>query len=137
MTDLRLLQHRAADGSRSVILAEGDTAHFLPGVTSVRELAQRAIAAGETLADTARACGQGADVDIRAEFDAGRLLAPIDPADAAHLILSGPGLTPLGSAEGPAKMHPEASATEQQTHSKPMLMESLQGTNHATGQGAA
>src|SRR3546814_16886269 len=107
MTDLRLLQHRAADGSRSVILAEGDTAHFLPGVTSVRELAQRAIAAGETLADTARACGQGADVDIRAEFDAGRLLAPIDHADAAPLTLSGTGLTNPGSPEGRDKMHRE------------------------------
>ncbi|WOF42903.1 FAH family protein [Sphingopyxis indica] len=134
MTYLRLLQHRAADGSRSVILAEGDTAHFLPGVTSVRELAQRAIAAGETLADTARACGQGADVDIRAEFDAGRLLAPIDHADAAHLILSGTGLTHLGSAEGRDKMHREAAASEKQTDSMRMFLEGLEGGKPAPGE---
>jgi len=134
MTYLRLLQHRAADGSRSVILAEGDTAHFLPGVTSVRELAQRAIAAGETLTDTARACGRGAGVDIRAEFDAGRLLAPIDHADAAHLILSGTGLTHLGSAEGRDKMHREAAASEKQTDSMRMFLEGLEGGKPAPGE---
>lgn len=134
MTYLRLLQHRAADGSRSVILAEGDAAHFLPGVTSVCELAQRAIAAGETLAGTARACGLGADVDIRAEFDADRLLAPIDHADAAHLILSGTGLTHLGSAEGRDKMHREAAASETQTDSMRMFLEGLEGGKPAPGE---
>ena len=46
MTTLRLLQHRAEDGTRSVILAEGDAAHVLTGVASVRELALRAIEEG-------------------------------------------------------------------------------------------
>ncbi len=62
MSFLRLLQHRAADGTRSVILAEDDTANFLDGVTSTRELALRAIAAGQTLEAAARGCGTGASV---------------------------------------------------------------------------
>ena len=58
MTYLRLLQHLSADNVRSVILAEGDSAHVLQGVTTVRELALRAIAQGTTLAEAAKAYGQ-------------------------------------------------------------------------------
>ena len=65
MAYLRLLQHRAPDGARSVIFAEGDSAHFLPGATSVRELALRAIAAGTNLAETARACWRRSTIPIR------------------------------------------------------------------------
>lgn len=92
MNHLRLLQHRGADGTRSVILAEGEAAHLLQGVSSIRELALRAISAGRSLADEARSCGTGAAVDIAAELEAGLLLAPIDHEDAAHLLMTGTGL---------------------------------------------
>lgn len=134
MTYLRLLQHRAADGARSVILAEGDAAHVLPGVTTTRELALRAIAEGTTLADAAKACGQGEAIDIAAELAAGRLLAPIDHDDAAHLLLTGTGLTHLGSAEGRDKMHAAATSNEKQTDSMRMFLEGLQGGKPATGE---
>ncbi|MGV2496584.1 AraD1 family protein [Pelagerythrobacter aerophilus] len=134
MTFLRLLQHRAPDGTRSVILAEDDAAHFLTGVTSVRELAQRAIAAGETLEAAARGCGAGAAVDIAAEFAAGRLLAPIDHEDSAHVLMTGTGLTHLGSAEGRDKMHQAAAAGEKLTDSMRMFMEGLEGGKPAPGE---
>ncbi|KMS50519.1 GguC protein [Novosphingobium barchaimii LL02] len=134
MTYLRLLQHRAADGARSVILAEGDAAHVLPGVTSIRELALRAIADGVSLADAARACGQGEAIDIAAEHAAGRLIAPIDHEDPAHLLMTGTGLTHLGSAEGRDKMHAAAIANEQQTDSMRMFLEGLEGGKPAAGE---
>lgn len=130
---LRLLQHRAADGARSVIFAQGETARFLTGVTSVRELALRAIAAGRSLADEAAACGQGAVVDIAAELAAGRLLAPIDHEDPAHLVLAGTGLTHLGSAEGRDKMH-KAAQQGAVTDSMRMFLEGLEGGKPAPGQ---
>ncbi|MCJ2187192.1 AraD1 family protein [Novosphingobium beihaiensis] len=133
MTYLRLLQHRAPDGVRSVILAEGDAAHFLGGVATVRELALRAIAAGETLAQAAKACPAGAAVDIAAEFAAGRLLAPIDHEDPAHLLMTGTGLTHLGSAEGRNKMHQAAASGEHQTDSMRMFLEGLEGGKPAAG----
>jgi hypothetical protein len=133
MTTLRLLQHRAPDGVRSVILAEGDTAHYLQSVTTVRELALRAIEEGNTLAATARACGIGEPVDIAAEFAAGKLLAPIDHEDPAHLLMTGTGLTHLGSAEGRDKMHREAQASEKQTDSMRMFLEGLEGGKPAEG----
>jgi hypothetical protein len=133
MTYLRLLQHRSADGARSVILAEGDAAHILPGVTSTRELALRAIADGVTLADAAKACGQGEAIDIAAEFAAGNLLAPIDHADSAHLLMTGTGLTHLGSAEGRDKMHQAASSGSNLTDSMRMFLEGLEGGKPAKG----
>lgn len=127
MTYLRLLQHLSAEGVRSVILADGDAAHFLPGVASVRELALGAIAAGQTLAEAAKDAGQGEAVDIAAEFAAGRLLAPIDHEDGAHLLLAGTGLTHLGSAEGRDKMHKAAASEEKPTDSMRMFLEGLEG----------
>jgi hypothetical protein len=131
---LRLLQHRAADGTRSVIAARGNTAAFVPGVDSVRALANRAIAAGTDLAGAVAACGVGATVDIAAELAAGRLLAPIDHADPAHLFMTGTGLTHLGSAEGRDKMHREAAAAEKQTDSMRIFLEGVAGGKPAAGQ---
>jgi hypothetical protein len=133
MTYLRLLQHRAPDGVRSVILAEGDAAHFLQGVTTTRELALRAIAEGVTLAEAAKACAAGEAVDIRAEFAAGTLLAPIDHDDSAHLLMTGTGLTHLGSAEGRNKMHAAAASGEHVTDSMRMFLEGLEGGKPAAG----
>jgi hypothetical protein len=124
---LRLLQHRASDGTRSVILADGDAAHVLAGVERTTDLARRAIAAGTTLAHEAKACPAGAPVDLAAEFAAGNFLAPIDHEDPAHLALTGTGLTHLGSAEGRDKMHREAAAAAHQTDSMRMFLEGLEG----------
>ena len=130
---LRLLQHRADDGRRSVIAAQGAEAFILPGVGSVRALALEAIAKGTSLAEAITAAGRGESVDIAAEFAAGRLIAPIDHEDDAHMLLTGTGLTHLGSAEGRDKMHREAAAAEKQTDSMRMFLEGLEGGKPAKG----
>lgn len=131
---LRLLQHRADDGTRSVVLAEGAGARMLTGVATTRDLAARAIAQGECLATVARACAQGAAMDLAAELAAGRFLAPIDHEDPAHLLLSGTGLTHLGSAEGRDKMHREAAAASHKTDSMRMFLEGLEGGKPPAGE---
>jgi hypothetical protein len=131
---LRLLQHRAADGVRSVIAARGNAAAFVPGVDSVRALARKAIAMGTDLAGAIAACGAGAPVDIVEELAAGRLLAPIDHPDPAHLFMTGTGLTHLGSAEGRDKMHREAAAAEKQTDSMRIFLEGVAGGKPAEGE---
>ena len=130
---LRLLQHRAPSGARAVILADHDTAHVLGGVTSVRDLAARAIADGTSLASAARQCPKGAVVDLAEEFAAGNLIAPIDHDDPAHLMLAGTGLTHLGSAEGRDKMHRDAASSAHQTDSMRMFLEGLEGGKPAAG----
>ena len=133
MTHLRLLQHRAPDGTRSVVLAQGDTAHVMEGVGSTRDLALKAIAEGKTLAETASACRIGAAVDLAAEFAAGRFIAPIDHQDPAHVLLTGTGLTHLGSAEGRDKMHKAAAAGEKLTDSMRIFLEGVEGGKPADG----
>ncbi|MFN3425636.1 MAG: AraD1 family protein [Novosphingobium meiothermophilum] len=130
---LRLLQHRADDGTRSVILADGACAHRLQGISRTSELAARAIAAGTSLAREAMGCLAGERVDLERELAAGRLLAPIDHPDPAHLLLAGTGLTHLGSAEGRDKMHREAAAAAHQTDSMRMFLEGLEGGKPAPG----
>ncbi len=131
---LRLLQHRAADGTRSVIAATADAANFVIGVDSVRALAAKAIAAGTDLAGAVADCSLGDAVDIAAELAAGRLVSPIDHDDAAHLIMTGTGLTHLGSAEGRDKMHRAAAATETQTDSMRMFLEGVEGGKPRAGE---
>lgn len=129
---LRLLQHLSDEGARSVIAADENGAAFVAGVGGVRELAGRAIAAGADLASMVETCGRGAPVDIAAEFAAGRLLAPIDHDDPAHLLMTGTGLTHLGSAEGRDKMHRDAAAA--QTDSMRMFLEGVAGGKPAAGE---
>ena len=128
----RLLQLRSPNGARAVVFADGAEAHLLPGVESVRALALRAISAGQSLAEAARACGTGEAVDLAGAFAANRLIAPIDHPDPAHLVLAGTGLTHLGSAEGRDKMHREAAAG-QATDSMRMFLEGLEGGKPAAG----
>lgn len=130
---LRLLQHLDERGGRSVIAAQGDSAIFLPGFASIRELALHAIASGISLAQAVEAATRGDAVDIAAEYEAGRLLSPIDHDDGAHVLLTGTGLTHLGSAEGRDKMHREAAAAEKQTDSMRMFLEGLEGGKPAPG----
>ena len=129
---LRLLQHRDDAGRRRVILADGDDARFLADVADVRALAGLAIAAGSTLAATARARTTADRVDIAAELAAGRLLAPIGHDDDARMILAGTGLTHLGSAAGRDAMH-KAAAEGKQTDSMRIFLEGVEGGKPAPG----
>ncbi|WP_294261822.1 AraD1 family protein [uncultured Sphingomonas sp.] len=129
---MRLLQVRGNEG-RQVVAADGGGAFVVPGVASVRDLATRAIAAGHSLAQAVEAAGCGATVDLAAVAAKGRLLAPIDHEDPAHLILSGTGLTHLGSAEGRDKMHRAAAEAAHQTDSMRMFLEGVEGGKPAAG----
>jgi hypothetical protein len=121
---LRLIQYRGEDGSRHVALSADEGAVRLEGVETVYALAQRAIEQGEKLHEACRArCG--ATVDLDALLAEGRLLAPIDHPDPAHLHLTGTGLTHLGSAEGRDQMHKAAAAGV--TDSMRMFMMGVEG----------
>ncbi|MDE1149743.1 MAG: GguC family protein [Azospirillaceae bacterium] len=105
-----LVQLRAEDGTRLVALVNADGAHRVLGVDSTYALARQAIAQGKTLLQTVEALGLGEAVDVAAALAAGRVLAPIDHPDSAHLVLAGTGLTHLGSAEGRDAMHKAAAS---------------------------
>jgi hypothetical protein len=103
---LRLVQFRTEDGTRAVAALGNDThGQVVNGVTSSYELAHKAIAKKASLEATVETLGLGHTVDIRAVLADGRVLAPLDHADSAHCIVTGTGLTHLGSAEGRNAMH--------------------------------
>jgi hypothetical protein len=127
------MQHRAGDGTRSVIADDGSSARFVLGVNSTCELAIRAIDAHLSLAEAIARLGLGEEADPSAELAAGRLLAPIDHDDPAHMMMSGTGLTHLGSADARDRMHRMADS-EKRTDSMRMFLEGVEGGKPPAGE---
>ncbi len=124
---LRLVQLIGNNGNRTVAAASGDDVfREVKGVDTTYVLARRAIAANATLAQTVAAAGLGAAMEIDAAMREGRVLAPIDHPDPAHVFLTGTGLTHLGSADTRDKMHAKAHSAEA-TNSMKMFRLGLEG----------
>ena len=130
---LRLVQLRLPDGSRAVVSLGEEGARLINGATSTRALAEAAIAAGHGLAEQVAAQGLGEAVDVAAALVEGRVLPPIDHNDPAHLLLTGTGLTHLGSAEERDRMHAKLSA-ENLTDSMKMFKLGIDGGKPAPGE---
>ena len=128
-----LSQLKSPGGDRAVVARLGDSAQVVPGATSTRDLALAAIAAGRSLAAEVAARGTGDAVDLLAALDQGRLLCPVDHPDAAHLHLTGTGLTHLGSAATRNAMHQKADP-EDMTDSMKMFRMGVEGGRPGAGQ---
>ena len=133
-TALRLIQIKSPSGERQVVAATDGGAHVINGVTSTYELALKAIADKASIAATVEKLGTGAEADIAVALLEGRVLAPIDHPDAAHLHVTGTGLTHLGSAEGRDKMHKAAQSAETQTDSMRMFLMGVKDGKPASGE---
>lgn len=94
----------------------------LEGCTSTRDLANEAHRGTESLHSFA-ASRRGDRLDLNTV----KLLSPIDHDDPAHVIVSGTGLTHLGSAEGRDKMHKAAASGDTITDSMRMFLLGLEG----------
>jgi hypothetical protein len=103
-------------------------ARSIAGAATALDLGGQAIAAGKRLADLATERA-GNSVDLSGVT----LLAPIDHPDAAHLTVSGTGLTHLGSAEGRDRMH-KAAAAGDATDSMRMFLMGEAGGKPAEGE---
>jgi hypothetical protein len=131
---MRLIQIKKGE-VRRVALVEELRLHLLEGVRSIYELANTAIADGLDLTRAAqqRATGDFLDYDpIYAGRSEWRLLPPMDhPDEPARCMVSGTGLTHLGSANDRQSMH--AAAAEQLTDSMKMFRWGIEGGRPATG----
>ncbi len=126
---IRSLVQISRNGGREVAGLDLDGAAFLlAGVASTLQLARQADAAGRALAELAAERASEA-LDISQVT----LLAPVDHPDPAHLVVSGTGLTHLGSAEGRDRMH-KAAATGSATDSMRMFLLGEGGGKPAEGQ---
>jgi hypothetical protein len=126
---ISLVQFRDATGNRGVAVLQGSAARRIAEVETVLALAERALDEGTTLAALAQSLAGDA-------LDLGSLtlLAPIDHADPAHLLLTGTGLTHLGSAEGRDKMHRSMTDAAQQTDSMKMFLMGVEGGKPVAGE---
>ncbi|MCO7517505.1 GguC family protein [Pseudomonas guariconensis] len=102
---MRLIQFEDPAGQRQVGVVEGTQVQVVRGVRSTRELALAAIRGGRALVEEVLARGCDAGPAYAGLLEAGRVLPPLDHEDPAHCLVSGTGLTHLGSAATRDKMH--------------------------------
>jgi hypothetical protein len=125
---IRSLVQFELEGMRGVAAVSTDGAAWrVVGVRSSLELARKALREGVTLAALAERLS-GERIDLSAVC----LLTPVDHDDPAHLMVSGTGLTHLGSAEGRDKMH-AAAQVGQATDSMRMFLIGVSGGKPSNG----
>lgn len=130
----RLIQIKRGD-IRRVALVEEPNVHLLEECSSIYELAQIAISTGKQLSEVVRQRAQHGNTDYnliytgRSEW---RLLPAIDhPEEPARCMLSGTGLTHLGSARNRQSMH--ETTTEDLTDSMKMFRWGVEGGRPGAG----
>lgn len=120
---------------RRVALVEEPHLRLLSDFGSIYELAHAAVARGAKLTELARHCATSEHLDYDPIYDGRsewRILPPIDHADEpARCLISGTGLTHLGSARDRQAMH--AASTEDLTDSMKMFRLGLEGGRPAAG----
>lgn len=135
---MRLVQFTLENGRRQVGLVEDDghRLHVLKEVSRVYDLAMEAgrlkVKLETLIAD--RLSGQ--TVDYARVIAEKRLLPPLDHPDPAHCLVSGTGLTHLGSAAARDEMHHQAASADQSalTDSMRMFQIGLDGGKPPAGQ---
>lgn len=130
-----LVQFIDEAGSRCVGVLEQMTLHVLDTYSTTYDLAlaaiQQKISLAE-LADKSRGQRKHAYQDLAV---AGRLLAPLDHADAAHCYVTGTGLTHLGSADTRDAMHKKIGGdVDTLSDSMKMFRMGVEGGKPAQGQ---
>jgi hypothetical protein len=121
---------------RRVALVEEPNVRLLDTCLSIYELAHIAIASGIKLSELARQRARHETLDYDSIYNGSsewRLLPAIDhPDEPARCLISGTGLTHLGSARGRQSMH--ATAVEELTDSMKMFRWGVEGGRPADGE---
>lgn len=122
--------------TRQVALVEEPHLRILSGITSIYELAEMAIGTGTAISDIVREHATGELLDYDSVYSGKSpwsLQLPIDhPADPARCLVSGTGLTHLGSAKNRQSMH--TGAQENLTDSMKMFNWGVEGGKPAPGE---
>ncbi len=130
----RLIQLRKGN-RRAVGLVEEPGIRLVEGPTSVHALAEASVAAGIPLAELVRSQATGESLDYDPIYRGAsdwKILPPVDhPAEPSRCLVSGTGLTHLGSAKNRQAMHVAAAADE--TDSMRMFRWGVEGGKPAPG----
>lgn len=133
---MRLIQFQASDNTSCVgIVRNRDTVERLNELTGVYALARSAIQRGAKLETLAEQYKSGELLEYQRLIDEGRLLAPLSHPDPAHTLVTGTGLTHLGSAATRATMHSKLHGRKEEelTDSMKMFRMGVEGGKPASG----
>jgi hypothetical protein len=132
---MRLMQVGGGKGGRRVVATDRGESWFVARFATVYEIATAAIRKKTTIAKVVADAGAKGEADPKALLAAGRALPPIDHPDPAHLLVTGTGLTHLGSAATRDSMHQKVAtaAEETLTDSMKMFRAGLEGGKPAPG----
>ncbi|MCQ4316356.1 FAH family protein [Stutzerimonas zhaodongensis] len=131
---MRLIQFENEQGHRQVGVVAGERIEVLAGVGSTRELALEAIRGQRSLGEQIQMAERQPGPPYRDLLEAGHVLPPLDHSDAAHCLVSGTGLTHLGSAATRDKMHQQGEQDDAKlTDSMQMFRWGIQGGRPQSG----
>lgn len=137
---MRLIQFTDEEGTRRVGVvgadaAEPDQVGIVRAIASTRQLALAALSAGHGLAAQVEALGLAGSTSYAAILEESRILVPLDhETDPAHCLVSGTGLTHLGSASLRDAMHQDPVPSEAMTDSMRVFRWGLEGGRPASGE---
>ncbi len=132
---MKLLQFLTASGERGIALVENaDIVRPIPRFPTVFALANHAIENRLTIADCIRQFDLTETLDYAELIDQNRVLPPIDHPDPAHTLVTGTGLTHLGSADTRNAMHAKLQQNEDSlTDSMKMFRLGMEGGKPEAG----
>jgi hypothetical protein len=139
---MRLIQLEVEGGQIRVGVVDdaGQRVRLLDGVASMWELAVRAIDTGKSLESLAESVASAEWLDYPQALEAGRVRTPLHHSDPAHCLVSGTGLTHLGSAAARDAMHQNLRQHAEQgalTDSMRMFQWGVEGGNPQAGHAGA
>ena len=125
------------NGKRALAVTARGESRLVKGARTTVDLARQAIAEGVSLRKLIADRGVGKPVDLVRALKERRVLAPVDHKDPAHVIVTGTGLTHLGSAEGRDRMHKDLADPSKLTDSMRMFKMGLEGGKPAKSETGA
>ncbi len=129
---IRIVQFVDEEGIRRVGLVRDETTlDVLSGAQTVYALVQQALQRGMTLRTLLEQQPVAGSVNYTTLAEEQRLLPPLDHPDPAHMLISGTGLTHLGSADARDRMHQTQAGML--TDSMKMFQLGLEGGRPAPG----
>jgi hypothetical protein len=125
---MNIVQYTDKKGRQHIGLVDGGEVRSLKKVNSTVALAQLALKSGRSLAAAAQSLGVSGSEKMSSLVKEKRLLPPVTHEDLAHVIVTGTGLTHLGSAAARDSMHKKLEGgAEALTDSLKMFKAGLEG----------
>ncbi len=131
---MNIIQYTDKKRNHRVGVVTGENVQPLKNIASTVALAQLALKNGKSLAAMAKSLASTSGENYAAILKERRILPPVTHDDPAHCIITGTGLTHLGSASARDSMHKKLEGgTEELTDSLKMFKSGLEGGKPAKG----